>query len=336
MVTLHHFTHPQWFEELGAFEDVLNLKFFVHFCTKMFEQFGNEVKLWCTINEPGAYIFQGYINKAFPPGVCNFQLAGEVLRNMLLAHVLVYRLLKKMPGGDEVQIGLVHQYMTFEPYNKWNLIEKIPTVYLNYIFNDVILNFLRTGEFSFCIPFKYMPFAANVSLDENGQELDLKGLDLEKRPYFDFIGLNFYSRAVVQQAKWNIFGADAIIPSCMDGEIMTDMQYPMYADGLYDAIKVMSEFNVPIYITENGIADAKDDRRELFFKDYLAAVSRAINDGFDVRGWFYWSLMDNFEWNDGFIPKFGLYEVDFQTKTRTLRPSVLSLQAMLSQHKGVL
>ena len=74
---------------------------------------------------------------------------------------------------------------------------------------------------------------------------------------------------------------------------------------------------------------AKDDRREQFFKDYLGQVSRALKDGYDIRGWFYWSFMDNFEWNDGYGPRFGLYEVDFDTLERTPRQSVAWLQHVL-------
>jgi len=334
MVTMHHFVHPQWFEELGAFEKLENIKIFQNFCIKIFQEFNSKIQLWCTINEPAPFVFQGYINKVFPPGVCDLQKAGEVLRNMLIAHLIVYRALKKMPGGDRAQIGVVHQYLTFEPYNEWNLVEKMPTFFLNYIFNDVILNFLKTGEFSFKVP-PFIPFVASVSISDDMKAL-LPDLKLDSRPYFDFIGLNFYSRVVIQQLYWNVLSQGAVVPSCKPGEVMTDMPYPMYADGLYKAITEVSQFNVPIYITENGIADSIDNRREDFFKNYLAALSKALEDGYDVRGWFYWSLMDNFEWNDGFYPRFGLYHVDFDTQERTLRPSVAWLQALLQERSNCL
>lgn len=333
MVTMHHFVHPQWFEELGAFEKLENIKLFQNFCVKIFQEFNGKIKLWCTINEPAPYVFQGYINKVFPPGVCDVQKAGEVLRNMLIAHVVVYRTLKAMPGGELAQIGLVHQYMTFEPYNSWNAIETAPTFFLNYIFNDVVLNFLKTGDFSFKVPW-LVPVIASVSITDYVHLLFSK-LELDRQPYFDFIGLNYYSRVVIQQLAWNILAEGSIVPSCKPGEVMTDMPYPMYADGLYKAIAHVAQFKVPIYITENGIADATDDRRETFFKDYLSALSKALEDGYDVRGWFYWSLMDNFEWNDGFKPRFGLYHVDFDTQVRTLRPSVAWLQALLQGQREV-
>ena len=102
-------------------------------------------------------------------------------------------------------------------------------------------------------------------------------------------------------------------------EPMTDMNYPIYPEAIYRSIKRVSNLGVPIFITENGIADAKDDRRALYIDRYIRAVARSIQEGFDVRGYFYWSLMDNFEWSEGYNMKFGLYKVDFQTQERRLR-----------------
>ena len=100
---------------------------------------------------------------------------------------------------------------------------------------------------------------------------------------------------------------------------MTDIPFAIYPEGFYDAIKEASQFNIPIYITENGIADCRDDRRATFIKRHLYVMSKAIEDGYDIRGYFYWSLIDNFEWIEGFLMKFGLYDVDFKTQQRTLR-----------------
>lgn len=326
MITLHHFTHPQWFEELGAFEKLENIKIFINFCKKVFVEFSQKVTFWCILNEPASYVFQGYINAEFPPGASNdFHKAGTVLRNMLLAHELVYKSIKQLPRGNESQIGFVHQYLPFESYSGWRPLEVFPALFLNYIFNDVVIKFLKTGEFLFALPCSIIPAMANVFIDDEVKKI-FPEFNIQSKPSFDFFGLNFYSRVVVKQQHWNPFTKDVVVPSCMDGEVMTDMPYAMYSEGLYKAIVDVSEFGVPIYITENGIADEKDDRREQFLKDYLFALSRAIDEGYDVRGWFYWTLMDNFEWNNGFFPHFGLYAVDFKTQKRTLRPSVKFLK----------
>jgi len=99
---------------------------------------------------------------------------------------------------------------------------------------------------------------------------------------------------------------------------------------MYNAIKYVSQLRVPIYITENGIADAKDDRRERWILEYLAAVRLALKT-YDVRGFFYWSLLDNFEWAEGYDMKFGLYSVNFETQTRTLRKGSLAYRDIIKR-----
>lgn len=120
----------------------------------------------------------------------------------------------------------------------------------------------------------------------------------------DFLGINYY-RAV---------GRVGDLPK-------SDLGWAIYPQGLAEIIARLKEFNLPIYITENGIADADDDQRADYIADHLAAVWRAIQAGADIRGYFYWSLLDNFEWAKGFYPRFGLAEVDYETLERTIRPS---------------
>ena len=99
------------------------------------------------------------------------------------------------------------------------------------------------------------------------------------------------------------------------------MGWEIYPEGIYQVLKNYGKFNKPLFIMENGIADAGDGQRVEFIADHLKYVHQAINEGVDVRGYFYWSLLDNFEWADGWAPKFGLYKVDRQTFKRLARPS---------------
>lgn len=137
---------------------------------------------------------------------------------------------------------------------------------------------------------------------------------------FDFIGLNYYSEVKIDPLK--------ILP-LPEGEAgggrsssnKTDMGWSIFPKGIYYILLDLKKYNKPIYITENGIADAKDEKREKFIKDHLYWISRAMADGVDVRGYFYWSLLDNFEWTEGYAPKFGLVEADYKTGERKLRKS---------------
>ena len=113
---------------------------------------------------------------------------------------------------------------------------------------------------------------------------------------------------------------------------MTDMPYAIYPEGLYRAIKQAGKINKPIIITENGIADATDDRREIFIERYIYAMSRAIKDGANVKGYYYWSFVDNYEWNLGYSMEFGLLGYDLTTKARIERPHFERYQEIIESN----
>lgn len=127
----------------------------------------------------------------------------------------------------------------------------------------------------------------------------------------DFIGINYYRS--VTPAVFGAFGLEELP--------RTDVGWEIYPEGLYRVLVELKDRNLPIYITENGIADAKDGMRANFIVDHLVSVWRALQEGVNVRGYFYWSLLDNFEWARGFGPRFGLVEVDYETMARAIRPS---------------
>ncbi len=126
--------------------------------------------------------------------------------------------------------------------------------------------------------------------------------------YQDFIGLNYYIHSKIGDSK---------------KYEKTDMGWNIYPQGLYRQLKLLKQFELPVYITENGLADSKDSRRWMFIKDHLIWTHKAIEQGVDVRGYFYWSLLDNYEWSYGFEKRFGLIAVDFETQERHVRSSAL-------------
>lgn len=128
----------------------------------------------------------------------------------------------------------------------------------------------------------------------------------------DFIGINYYSR--------NVVGRNINLPRGKN-----TLGWDIYPQGLYNILLKLKKYHRPIIITENGICTADDEQRWDFIAEHLKAVHRAMTDGVDVRGYLYWSLLDNFEWDKGFGPRFGLVEMDYQTFKRTVRPSALKL-----------
>lgn len=300
VITLHHFTHPIWFDEIGAFEKKENIFYFKRFCEKMFNEYSNEVKMWCTINEPGVFAVMGYFAGIFPPGKNNPDLTAQVIINLLDAHVDVYHSLKNHRNGSNCKIGIVKNINQFDPWRRWNLLDWLVCSINNHIFNSIFIDFFKKGKFNIYIPGFIIRKHSNLNAADS----------------LDFFGLNYYSHSYMKfKPSFKQFFENKFPIN----EIKTDMEYTIYAEGFYRAIKTVSILNKPIFITENGIADKKDDRRTIYIERYLFALQKAIKDGFDIRGYFYWSLMDNFEWAEGYDMCFGLYEVNFKTQKRILR-----------------
>jgi beta-glucosidase len=290
MVTLYHWVHPAWFSELGGWEKSANIVHFVTYCKEVFKRFGHKISYWCTINEPTVISCCGYILGSHAPGVMNdANSAGLVLGHLLKAHIRIYYALKRMPNGDKVQIGLVHQYTKFEVLKSvmgtpLYAVSKFMADRFNKIFaHDVVMHFLKTGHFRY-------------QINENSS---IGFYDSRACQANDFIGLNCY--ATVTLGPW---------PTCEAQETMTDMVWAIRPDSLNAAITEIAQLGKPIIITENGIPDGQDTRRHTWITGYLQALKKAVDDGYDVRGYYYWSLLDNYEWNMGHDKKFGLYAVD--------------------------
>lgn len=249
-------------------------------------EYGSKVHLWATFNEPNVMGFCGWIYGTFPPAkLAQFTTAGHHLLNLLRAHTAAYDAMKAQPGGEQAQIGIVHNWLRYEPLNKRgysNFYVGPLTNWLDEIWaNRIMIQYFTSGRFVWKVP-----FGSDISVQE------------DRLPKLDWIGINYYGRVMID---WKCQ------PTCKQGEVMTDMPYPLYAPGLYDGIKALSELGVPIYITETGIADEKGDRRPIFFETYFAEMERAVRDGYDLRGVMYWTLIDNFEWAEGWKYKFGLF-----------------------------
>lgn len=292
VVGFHHYTDPKWFAKKGGFEKEQNIKYFMEYCTKVFEKLHDKASLWITFNSPDAYAMKGYSEGMAPPYKKNKQIAMTVLKNMLEAHVKTYAILKKI--DPTAQIGIMKSIYHLEARGKLGWLAKIFAYKLkDYAFFD----FFRTGIFN-----AYIPFCVNV-----------KYINLAAPQSLDFIGISHYCHGYL-----NNFSVE--VPQ-VTKDLQTDMdRYVIYGEGLYRAVQEVAEClpGIPMYITENGIATRDEKTRILFLQRYLYALSRAIEDGYDVRGYFYWSLLDNYEWGT-YDKKFGLYAVNFATQERTLK-----------------
>lgn len=299
MITLHHFTNPIWFEERGAFLRDDSPEIFTRFVEHVVGRLGSKVRLWCTINEPSSTALAGYYIGIFPPAEKNIQKAATVLKNMLRAHTSAYTRIKEIQ--PQAQVGLVVVMIIYEPPNPWNLLDVVFNRLLRKNMSDSHFKYLVDGKFKFSIP---------GVVDES--------YDSGIREAFDFIGVNYYMRF---RWKLRLFGKQKLdIVDNLPPERKTDMGWEIYPEGLYRALKLASSYtSKPIYITENGIADDSDTKRAKYIQDHLLVLNKTIAEGMNIKGYFYWSLIDNFEWAEGFEKRFGLYHVDYTTQKRTLR-----------------
>lgn len=286
--TLHHFTSPRWFMEKGGFLKEENLKYWEQYVDKAAELLKG-VKLVATFNEPLVYVTMGYLTAYWPPFIKSPFKSFRVAANLLKAHSIAYELLH-----GKFKVGIVKHIRVMLPERKGD--EKAARKADN-LFNWYFLDAIWSG--------KYRGAFKTYSVPESDA---------------DFIGVNYYTASTVRRSlnplKMFFEAKDAEI-----GERRTQMGWSVYPEGIYLALKRASEYGRPLYVTENGIATLDDEWRKEFIIEHLRQVLRAIEDGIDVRGYFYWSLMDNYEWREGFEPRFGLIEVDFETFERRPRGS---------------
>jgi beta-glucosidase len=269
MVTIHHFTDPIWFTKIGAFEKEENLDYFVKYGLFVFEQYSPKVKLWCTINEPNVYAYGGYLDGIFPPGLQKFDLGIKTVKNMLIAHTELYHRLKDLPNGRESQIGIVHNLHQFDPYHFWNPIDVFMAFVMDYTYNEVIIQYFKTGRFNLVLPFL---------VNENYFNPKAKGS-------FDFYGINYYSHFNVK-ANLDPLKPFLTLVRPEFQHLVTQMKYAVYGEGMYRILhRISNQLNSPIYVTENGCPDEKDDfLRETYIKRYLYGVSKAMEEGVHLSG----------------------------------------------------
>ncbi|MGZ3787882.1 MAG: glycoside hydrolase family 1 protein [Bacteriovorax sp.] len=315
MVTLHHFTSPLWFAKMGGWSHPDSPQKFLQFVKFVNQQLGASVDQWITFNEPMVMIAAGYINGVFPPGIKDWKSVIGPIRNILIAHSLSY---KELHRNKNAQVGIAHHLRIMHPYNKLNPIEWYLANKLSKAFNWTLLNALQTGTISLSVPTK-------IEYEEYLPQL---------KDTQDFIGVNYYSRDLV---KFTPKGKDIITVVPNDKSPKSDLNWEIYPEGLYDILKSVSEKfeNLPVFITENGIADKSDSRRADFLKQHLLQIHHALEEGINVLGYCHWTLIDNFEWAEGRGPRFGLYDVDYKTLKRTPRKSARYYQEIIERN-GIL
>ena len=298
-ITLHHFTEPIWWYKEGSLlnKKKTHLKHFEFYVETVAKAFADLPVVWNTINEPDIVASMGYFLGTFPPGAKNVLKSIKALNTLLIMHGLAYGILKKVKPKS--QVGIVKNMMFYLPYNSKSRSDRFFTKFVDYSMNGATLRALKTGKL-FTSLWRKKQFIKNSC---------------------DFIGLNYYNFTLVSRQLPDL---TLIARPDTDKKLLCEgIGWEPYPDGLLINLRrLKKEFpNMPIYITENGIGTNDDVWRQKYLVHHLMKVHQAINEGIDVRGFFEWSLMDNFEWAEGYMSRFGLYEVNFETQERTRKGS---------------
>jgi beta-glucosidase len=283
---------------------------------------GSRVPLWCTLNEPMVLVVGGYLGKFMPPAVFAPTLAAQACANLLRAHVAAYDILRaEIPGA---QVGFAHNMIDFRPDRAWHPLERAACWAFDRFYNRSWLDAVTGRKPAFSVP-GLIPAAAPVP-------------EARGRRTVDFIGVNYYTKAYLQwrprDAALTLKEAPLGVSFARRAEETTDMGWAIHPEGLKRILRRVGRYGLPIHVTENGIADREDRLRPRYLREHLLQVADAIADGVDIRGYYYWSLLDNFEWIKGFGPRFGLFSVDYSTFERTATGSARLLRDLIAAHRG--
>lgn len=317
MVTLHHFTDPLWLTDLGAWENPKVADYFARFVARVVEALGDQVTLWCTINEPIVYAYGGFMGGSFPPGVSSMRRAFNVLRRMLLAHGRAYRTIHRLQNG--ARVGLAHNHRVFLPADPSSAADRRGAVLLDSLANRSVYESFTAGKL---LPPLGLGQRVTAMIDA-----------------CDYIGVNYYTPVRVSfapSAPGQFFTRQFFSPAAelSDATPTGEAYGEIDPHGLYLALTQAAAYGKPLYVTENGVPDHDDDMRPRFIATHLAETWRAIRDGADVRGFYHWTLVDNFEWAAAWSLRFGLFDLDRETQARTARTSA-AVYSRIAQANGV-
>jgi beta-glucosidase len=313
LVSLHHFSDPLWLSEQGGWENPEVVAKFEKYVRRTVEGLKEYVSLWCTINEPNVYVLGGYVTGDFPPGQKNIKLAMHVMANMLRGHAAAYRAIHEIQ--PEARVGYALHYRPVVPATTWFPLDRLAANLHYKGINMAFPSALSSGVMQSVL--------GNVRIPE------AKGTQ-------DYLGLNYYNTLTVKFDLLNpgqLFGR-AFYPAGTD---LSDTGFNAnIPDGMFASVKwaVRTYPGLPVIITENGIECADDHIRPRYIAEHVLKLWRAVNFNWPVKGYFHWSLVDNFEWERGWTQRFGLWGLDPETQVRSKRPSA-DLYAEICKENGL-
>ena len=321
-VTLYHWDLPQFIEDNGGWLNRQTAYLFQDYADKVSRIFGDRVYSYATLNEPFCSSYLGYETGVHAPGLKQKAYGRQSAHHLLLAHGLAMQVLQR--NAPNSLNGIVLNFTPCYPLTD-SAVDKAAASFADEYFNQWYIKPLLEGRY---------PDAIN-SLSDEDKPIVLKGdFDILLQP-LDYLGVNFYTRNVYQHCPEQGFETLPVqdVPK-------TDIGWEIYPQAFTDLlISLNQQYQLPpIYITENGAAMAdklidgavNDINRIQYYQGHLEALDQAIEAGVNIQGYFAWSLMDNFEWAEGYLKRFGLVYVDYDTQVRTIKASGLAYRDFIS------
>jgi beta-glucosidase len=314
MVTLHHFTDPLWLADMEGWETEAVVPLFEKFVRKTVDALKEYCTLWCTLNEPTGYALNGYLagnSDSFPPGKNNLSLAMRVQANLIRGHAAAYRVIHLLQ--PEARVGFAHHYRSIAPHHAWSPLDKWAA---NNFFSGINLGFasaLADGVMKSPIGSVKIPEAKGTQ---------------------DYFGFNYYTREYVAfdlTKPGTLFGHNFFRK---DAEMSDHGFLAVEPEGMMEGLKWVTRMfpNLPIIVSENGVNSADDVLRPRYTALHIHQMWHAVNLNYPIKGYFHWSLVDNFEWDLGWTHRFGLWGLDVETQKRIRRPSVDFYEAICKEN----
>ncbi len=299
MVTLLHFTLPGWLADRGGLTAADFADRFERYAREAALRLGSEVSLWCTVNEPNVQMYQGYVEGVWPPGFRDTEQASMAFAGLVRGHARASMAVKEV--NPQASVGAAVNLIVFDPQRRWWLPDWIAAREADRGFNWAFYDSVKRGAITFHL-------AGFPEIDEPMPALEGSA---------DFFGINYYRRNMVRFSP----KAPGLVELLQGPGPLSDSGVEIYPEGLLRLVRrVWDRYGLPIIVTENGVSDSSGDLRPDFLRSHGYAVSQALEEGIPIEGYFHWSLLDNFEWSEGFGPRFGLYRVDYETLERIPAP----------------
>lgn len=328
VLTLYHWDLPQVLQESGGWAHRDTVDCFAEYTFVVFRALGDRVRYWITQNEPWVVAFGGHQLGKLAPGIRDLETAIQVAHHLLLSHGMAVDILKNH-GDESMMVGISLNLSPAHPATKKPEDQEAAEL-MDGCINRWFLDSLFKGAYPEDMLKLYADKAPRI---ETG--------DMERiSTRIDFLGINYYSRVVMEAAKDDDFmGTREVV---VESSSYTESDWEVYPQGLYEIlIRLWEEYRPSaIYITENGAAfldevdvngRINDHQRKRFLQDHFIQAYRAVVEGVPLCGYFVWSLMDAFEWDSGYAKRFGLIGVDRQTQERTIKQSGLWFKQFIKQ-----